>query len=234
METVIFGGALGSLYAICYFCTHMGPVIGSCRSSRRCFTNLGWGMSGLWVVDHHSSFWVLVLSRTIGGIASGNPSIATIIADVTSRKDRSKSMAIVASRLGWSLCLDHWEVMQFMDWSDGSSAALALALSPWLVNKFLPCCCQFGLIVTVFQETLPAEKRPRERAARPAIFPGGNVANSAVRNTCLSYLCYMISFGGMELPLLSWRSKDTYMNLNITSMFLLIGLPSFFSRDFCA
>ena len=43
------------------------------------------------------SFWILVLSRTIGGIASGNLSVATAaIADVTSRKDRSKGMAVVA------------------------------------------------------------------------------------------------------------------------------------------
>ena len=58
LETVIFGGALGSLYAILQFI--FAPIWG--RLSDRvgapkvAFTNLRWNMPGLWVVDHRRQF----------------------------------------------------------------------------------------------------------------------------------------------------------------------------------
>ena len=89
LETVIFGGALGSLYAILQFV--FAPIWGrlSDKVGRRpvLLLTLGGTCLGyaLWIFA--GSFWVLVLSRTIGGIASGNLSVATAaIADVTSEK----------------------------------------------------------------------------------------------------------------------------------------------------
>ena len=89
LETVIFGGALGSLYAILQFV--FAPIWGrlSDKVGRRpvLLLTLGGTCLGyaLWIFA--GSFWVLVLSRTLGGIASGNLSVATAaIADVTSRK----------------------------------------------------------------------------------------------------------------------------------------------------
>ena len=84
-ETVVFGGVLGSLYAILQF--FFAPVWGrlSDKFGRRPILLLTVGGTclgyGLWVFA--GNFWVLVLSRILGGIASGNLSVATAsIADV--------------------------------------------------------------------------------------------------------------------------------------------------------
>ena len=59
---------------------------------------------GLWIFA--GSFWILVLSRTIGGIASGNLSVATAaIADVTSEKKDLSGMAIVGIAFGLGFVL---------------------------------------------------------------------------------------------------------------------------------
>ena len=240
LETVIFGGALGSLYAILQFI--FAPIWGrlSDRVGRRRVLLLTLGGTclgyGLWIVA--GSFWVLVLSRTIGGIASGNLSVATAsIADVTSRKDRSKGMAIVgiAFGLGFVLGPALGGYASSWDWSDGSSAALAL--SPFSLAAVISFCLAVVNLVwlaTRFRETLPAEKRGQENEQpRPAIFQIGNVANSAVRNTCLSYLCYMISFSGMEFTL-TFLAVERYLYepKDITSMFLLIGFTLIFAQGF--
>ena len=105
-ETVVFGGVLGSLYAILQF--FFAPVWGrlSDRFGRRPILLLTVGGTCLgyvlWVFA--GSFWVLVLSRVVGGIASGNLSVATAsIADAVSRESRSKGMALVGVPLAWVL-----------------------------------------------------------------------------------------------------------------------------------
>ena len=90
-ETVIFGGVLGSLYAILQF--FFAPIWGrlSDKIGRRpvlLITLLGTCVGyGLWIFA--GGFWILVLSRVLSGVASGNLSVATAsIADVTSRESR--------------------------------------------------------------------------------------------------------------------------------------------------
>ena len=85
-----------------------------------------------------------------------------------------------------------------------------------------------------FRETLPPEKRGKDsEQPRPAIFQIGNVANSAVRKTCLSYLCYMISFSGMEFTLTFLAvERYLYQPRDITSMFLLIGFTLILAQGF--
>ena len=107
-ETVIFGGVLGSLYAILQF--FFAPVWGrlSDKFGRRpvlLFTVAGTCVGyALWVFA--GSFWILVLSRVLGGVASGNLSVATAsIADVTSRESRSKGMALVGVAFGLGFIL---------------------------------------------------------------------------------------------------------------------------------
>ena len=103
IETVIFGGVLGSLFAILQFL--FAPIWGrwSDRIGRRpimlmsvggtCLGDLIWIFAG--------NFWALVLSRVVGGMASGNLSVATAaIADVTPRETRAKGMALVGIAFG--------------------------------------------------------------------------------------------------------------------------------------
>ena len=93
IETVIFGGILGSLYAILQF--FFAPVWGrlSDKFGRKpiLFLTLGGTCLGYLFWIFAGSFWILVLSRVLGGVFSGNLSVATAsIADITSRESRSK------------------------------------------------------------------------------------------------------------------------------------------------
>ena len=239
LEIVIFGGALGSLYAILQFV--FAPIWGrfSDRVGRRKVllltlsgTCIGYG---LWIFA--GSFWILVLSRTIGGIASGNLSVATAaIADVTSRKERSKGMAIIgiAFGLGFVLGPALGGFASSWDWSDGSSAVFDLTpFSLAAVISFGLALINLTWLALKFRETLPEEKRGVEQQPRPAFFQLNRVANLAVRKTCLSYLCYMISFSGMEFTLTFLAvERYSYQPKDITVMFLLIGFTLIFAQGF--
>lgn len=230
-ETVIFGGVLGSLYAILQF--FFAPIWGrlSDKFGRRPILLLTLGGTclgyALWVFA--GTFWVLVLSRILGGIASGNLSVATAsIADVTSRESRSKGMAFVgvAFGLGFVLgpALGGWaygyswesESQGFFALNKFSLAAI-ISLTLGLVNWIWLAKC--------FKETLPEEKRAPVDRPKPVVFQLGKVSNVAVRKTCLSYFFYMISFSGMEFTLTFLAvERFSYAPLEISKMFLLIGI----------
>ena len=240
LETVIFGGALGSLYAILQFV--FAPIWGrfSDRVGRRPVLLLTLGGTcigyGLWIFA--GSFWILVFSRIVGGIASGNLSVATAsIADVTSREDRSKGMAIVgiAFGLGFVLGPALGGYASSWDWSTDSKSAVAF--NPFSLAALISFCLAltnwFWMVVR-FRETLPTEKREEvSDQPRPAIFQLRRIANPAVRKTCFSYLCYMVSFSGMEFTLTFLAvERYLYQPRDITGMFLLIGFTLIFAQGF--
>ena len=231
IETVIFGGILGSLYAILQF--FFAPVWGrlSDKFGRKpiLFLTLGGTCLGYLFWIFAGSFWVLVLSRVLGGVFSGNLSVATAsIADVTSRESRSKGMAFVgvAFGLGFILgpALGSWA--SNYDLSTNAGGVFDL-------NKFsLAAILSFGLalinwvwLALRFPETLPPEKRKEGAGSKPAIFQLGKVSNFAVRKTCLSYLFYMISFSGMEFTLTFLAfERFSYLPSEMWKLFLLIGV----------
>ena len=232
IETVIFGGALGSLFAILQFI--FAPIWGrlSDRIGRRpvLLVSVGGTCLGylLWIFA--GSFWILVLSRVVGGIASGNLSVATAsIADVTSRKSRAKGMAFVGVAFGLGFILGPaiggWSTgFNFAD-DEGSGF---FALNPFSVAAIGSCILAFLNFLWLlfrFPETLPAEKREAQGAGKPGIFQLGKVENFAVRRSCLAYLFYMISFSGMEFTLTFLAvERFGYSPMDNARMFLLIGL----------
>jgi MFS family permease len=239
-ETVIFGGLLGSLYAILQF--FFAPVWGrlSDKFGRRPIllitvggTCLGYA---LWVFA--GSFWVLVLSRILGGMASGNLSVATAsIADVTSRESRSKGMALVGVAFGLGFILGP----ALGGWASTMQPLGSDTQGVFVLNKFsLAALISLALgilnwvwLVRCFKETLPVEKRASVDAPKPAIFQIGRVSNTAVRKTCLSYLFYMISFSGMEFTLTFLAvERFDYNPSDIAKMFLLIGFTLILAQGF--
>ena len=239
IETVIFGGALGSLYAILQF--FFAPVWGRLsdkfgRRSVLTFT-LGGTCFGyvLWIFA--GDFWVLVISRVVGGIASGNLSVATAaIADVTSRETRSKGMALVGIAFGlgfilgpalggfaaeWDWSEDSSSVFGFTPFSMAAMISLILALTNW------------AWIILFFKETLPVQRRGADKQPKPAIFQLGKIIDKPVRSTCVVYLLYMISFSGMEFTLTFLAvERFGYKPMQLASMFLVIGLTLILAQGF--
>ncbi len=230
LETVIFGGILGSLYAVLQF--FFAPVWGglSDRYGRKpvLLITLGGTAMGyfLWIMA--GDFWVLLFSRIIGGMAGGNISVATAaIADVTPREERSKGMAFVGIAFGLGFVLgpaiggfaSQW------DWSDSNlvffgmhpfSAAATISFVLALINVFW--------LALGFSETLEVEKRSPSNSFLPAICKINKVTSPQARRTCLSYLLYMVSFSGMEFTLTFLAvERFAFSPRDLGEMFLLIG-----------
>ncbi len=230
-ETVIFGGALGSLYAILQF--FFAPIWGrlSDRVGRRpvLIYTLGGTALGyaLWIFA--GDFWVLVLSRILGGVASGNLSVATAaIADVTSREARSKGMALVGIAFGLGFILGPALGGYASTWILSSGTNSFFSINPFssaaLISLFLAL-MNWGWVLLKFKETLNEDNRDARNHPKPALFQIGSIANRNVRNTCLVYLFYMISFSGMEFTLTFLAvERFGYDPVSLGKMFLLIGL----------
>ncbi len=238
-ETVIFGGVLGSLYAILQF--FFAPIWGrlSDKIGRRPVllttlfgTCLGYG---LWIFA--GDFWILVLSRVLSGIASGNLSVATAsIADVTNRESRSKGMAFVGVAFGLGFVVGPALGGFASQWSIGEEIGSAFGLNPFSVAACISFCLALVNLLWLaysFKETLPPEKRGGAKDVKPVIFQLGKIKNSAVKDTCLAYLFYMISFSGMEFTLTFLAvERFAYEPLQIMKMFLLIGGTLIFAQGF--
>ena len=231
LETVIFGGALGSLFAILQFLC--APIWGrlSDHIGRKKVLLITVGLTSLsyfsWIFA--GSFWMLILSRIIGGIASGNLSVATAaIADVTPRKKRAKGMAVVgiAFGLGFILGPAIGGFSALIDLSEGNPKIAALGLNPFsfpAIASFVLALLNWGLVAFVFRETLSLEKRTKENQ-RPSIFELGKVKDTSIRRTCLCYFWYMISFSGMEFTLTFLAvHRFNFAPHQIAWMFVLIG-----------
>ncbi len=208
---VLFGGVLGSLYSLLQFVC--APLLGalSDRYGRRpvlIVSVAGIALSYLlWIFAH--SFALLVLSRLIGGIMSGNISTATaVVADVTGEDTRSRGMALIgiAFGLGFILgpvigglsaginLLDRWpELAAFgiNPFSVPAAIATALALGNLLWVVFL-----FPETRALREATAPGVRRtinPRN-LFRTESYPG-------VTRTNLANFLFLSAFSGTEFAL---------------------------------
>ncbi|MEL0098460.1 MAG: MFS transporter, partial [Opitutae bacterium] len=230
LATVIFGGILGSLYAVLQF--FFAPIWGGLSDRYGRKPVLLFSLSGtaigyfLWIMA--GDIWLLLLSRVIGGMAGGNISVATAaIADVTTREKRSKGMAFVgiAFGLGFVLGPALGGIASQWDWSGSDlvffgmhpfSAAATISFCLALVNLLW---LAFG-----FSETLPEEKRSQSTSFLPAVSKMGEVTSPDARRTCMTYLLYMVSFSGMEFTLTFLAvERFSFSPKDLGEMFLLIG-----------
>lgn len=230
LETVIFGGILGSLYAILQFV--FAPIWGglSDRYGRKpvlMLTLAGTAVGYfLWIMA--GDFWVLLLSRVVGGMAGGNISVATAsIADVTTREKRSKGMAFVGIAFGLGFVLGPALGGLASEWDWSGSELVFFGMHPFSAAATI----SFGLamlnliwLIWGFSETLPEEKRSRSNSCLPAVFNMRKVTSPEARRTCLTYLLYMVSFSGMEFTLTFLAvERFAFSPKDLGEMFLLIG-----------
>jgi ferrochelatase len=233
MSTVVlFGGLLGALYSLLQFIS--APLWGgiSDRVGRKPVLLISvFGLFISYVLWFFSgSFTLLILARLIGGMMSGNLSIASaVVSDITDEKNRSKGMAVIGIAFGlgfvfgpalggilslYNPIAHHPELSTFGVNPFSTPAALAALLS--LVN--------FLTIWRSFPETLkPGVKAHIERSVnpfkllKPLPFPGVNLTN-------FSYFLFITAFSGMEFTLTFLAVERLgYTSMDNAYMFIFIG-----------
>ncbi|MEM9160108.1 MAG: MFS transporter [Verrucomicrobiota bacterium] len=207
---VLFGGALGSLYAALqfFFSSFWGSL--SDRFGRRpilLITTAGTFISYLlWIFA--GSFGLLVAARIIGGAMAGNLSVATAaVADVTTEKNRSKGMGLVGVAFGLGfvigpaiggLCAQYNPLTANPDLA-------AFGLNPFSLVAGVAAILSLINLIWIrarFAESLPEpdEEQEAPRAANPFKRLLA-VQTPPVRKTNLTYLIYIFAFSGMEFTL---------------------------------
>lgn len=232
---VLFGGFLGSLYALLQFVC--APIVGklSDRYGRKpllIISTAGLSLSYLlWVFA--GSFWLLILSRFLGGVMSGNISTATAaVADVTSGKERSRGMAIIGMAFGLGFVMGPaiGGIASFHNMAAQFPALTAYGINPFslpaLIAFFLAL-SNFLFVVFVFKETKPAHVktlgRPQRTFNLKALF--GSAGYPGVSRTNLAYFLFITAFSGMEFSL-SFLAEDrfNYTPGQIAAMLVFIGV----------
>lgn len=232
---VLFGGFLGSMYALLQFVC--APVMGSLsdRHGRRpilLFSIGGLALSYLlWVFA--GDFGVLILARFIGGLMSGNISTASaVIADVTPDERRSRGMAVLglAVGLGFMLGPALGGIMSVFDLTHYWPGLAHYGVNPYsmaALTAFLLTGANWVSVLTSLRETRcegPVDATLARRPVNPlALFH--TEAYPGVSLTNLIYFVFLLAFSGMEFSL-TFLATDRfgYGPKQITIMFLFIGV----------
>lgn len=232
---IVFGGFLSALYALLQFVC--APIFGSIsdRAGRRpvlLFAIAGIAVSyAMWFFA--GSFVLLVVSRLLGGLMSGNISTASaVIADVTSERNRSRGMAVLGFAIGVAFMFGpalggvaSWLDLSSMfpglvrfgvnPYSAAALLALALAIANWLIVAW-------GL-----PETRPEriDSPTVERRRNPfALFRIDHVPGVSRAN--FTYFVFLVPFSGMMEFAITFLAKDrfNYSPRQIALMFLFVGI----------
>jgi MFS family permease len=231
---VLFGGILGSLYSLLQFA--MAPLWGaiSDRYGRRnvlLVTVAGTALSYLfWVFA--GSFWLLLLSRALGGVMSGNISVTTAaVADLSDRKDRAKAMGLVGATFGLGFVLGPALGALFALWNPLAyfADAQSLGLHPFsgaALGALLLTILNWIWVLRAFPETLSDDMRA---SAKPlaeynplaSLFAA---SEPGVRRAGFLNFFFLLSFSGMEFTLsFLGVSRFGFGIHQITAMMVFVG-----------
>lgn len=233
MSTVVlFGGLLGALYSLLQFVA--APMWGaiSDRVGRRpvlLISVFGLFLSYiLWIFS--GSFTLLIGARIIGGIMSGNLSIASaVISDVTDERNRSKGMAIlgISFALGfvfgpafggilslWNPLVNNpeWASFGINPFSVPAAFAAILAFVNFImVWKMFPETKVFG------SSTIQNRSINPLKLFKPLPYAGVNATN-------LAYFFFITAFSGMEFTLTFLAvERLSFTSMDNAYMFIYIG-----------
>jgi MFS family permease len=235
MSTVVlFGGLLGALYSLLQF--FAAPVWGgiSDRIGRRPVLLISvFGLFVSYVIWIFSgSFTLLILARALGGLMSGNLSIASaVVSDITDEKNRSKGMAVIGiafafgfvfgPAMGGILSLYN-PLTEHPEWA-------TFGVNPFSAAAFLAAVLALFNFVSIwrsFPETLKkgihdptVAKRSINplKLFRPLPAPGVNLTN-------IAYFFFITAFSGMEFTLTFLAVERLgYSSMDNAYMFIFIG-----------
>lgn len=229
---VLFGGLLGALYSLLQFIA--APFWGavSDRVGRRPVLLISvFGLFISYVIWFFSgSFTLLIIARLVGGLMSGNLSIASaVVSDVTDAKNRSKGMAAIgiAFALGFVFGPSMGGILSMYNPVAHYPELAAYGVNPFSAAAALAAILSFINFFTIwrtFPETLkPGVKTHIERTSNPfKIFkplplPGINLTNFA-------YFFFITAFSGMEFTLTFLAVERLgYTSMDNAYMFIFIG-----------
>ena len=231
---VLFGGMLGAIYSGLQFVA--APLWGAWSDKIGRKPILARSMAGaavgyaIWFFS--GSFTLLIISRIIDGIMGGNISTATaVVADVTTKENRSKGMAIIgiAFALGFVVGPAIGGMLSLIDLSTLYPSLAQYGVNPFSMPAAFACCLSLFntyWIMTKFKESLPPEKRgvvSTDRTAnlikifKPLPSPQINIIN-------MGYFLFLAAFSGMEFTLTFLAAERLhYTSMQNAYIFIYIG-----------
>jgi len=236
-DAVLFGGLLGSLYSLFQFI--FSPIIGSLsdRFGRKPiiqYSILGIAFSyACWFFA--DSFALLVFSRLVGGVMSGNISTATaVVSDVTNKSNRSKGMAIIGIAFGLGFVIGP-AIGAFATMVDLTQIPTigpqlkSLGVNPYsfpALIAFILAIYNYVYLAKNFKETLSKEVRDKGKSSRSInplkLFSVQKYPGVFLNN--MIYFYFLLSFSGVEFTL-TFLTFDRlkYNDINQGMMFVYIG-----------
>lgn len=237
---VFFGCLIASIYSFLQFvfspiCGKISDILG--RKPVLLVTLAGTTVSySLWAIA--GTFNLFIISRIFAGIMSAYLSVSTAaMADITTKKDRTKGMALVGIGFGMGFILGpaigglltKINILHYyphLQW---------LGINPFSV------CALFAMILSVltffwvliqFNETLPHEKRARLKT-KPKLLNVFTTQIPSIFKTNLSYFIFILAFSGLEYTLAFLATERfSYSPIQIGYLFLYIGFILIFTRGY--
>lgn len=240
-NSVLFGGALGSMFSLLQFI--VSPIAGGLsdiygRKPVMIVCAIGIAASyGLWAYSHN--FLLFVLARFVGGLSKGNISICmAVITDVSNQQNRGKAMALVGIAFSLGFIVGPMIGAIFSRFADKTNAH-------WF---WLPAMFAMGLavldvifIAVCLKESLPKEKRSKkiintlsqtlDHISIPALFKFSAVKNlskrdiGSLQSLGLVYFIYLFIYSGLEFTVtFLMYHKFNYTSIDQAKMFLTTGI----------
>ncbi|MDH4468413.1 MAG: ferrochelatase [Bacteriovoracaceae bacterium] len=233
---VLFGCMLGAIYSFLqFFATtfwgNLSDKIG--RKKILLFSTCGMVVSyAVWFFS--GSFTLLILSRFIGGLMSGNISVASAaIADVTTESQRSKGMAYIgiAFALGFVFGPAIGGLSALFDFTKHFPELTAYGVNPFSAPALIAFILAFVNVILVnklLKETWVPTKAASEvkhiertinlfKILKPLPYPGVNLVN-------ITYFLFIAIFSGMEFTLTFLTvERLNYLPVHNGMMFVFIG-----------
>ena len=245
---VLFGGILGSLYSLLQF--FFSPIWGhlSDKMGRRpiLLTTVGGIAISYLIWIFSGSFLLLIISRVIGGIMSGNISVATAaIADVTTPEKRTRGMAVIGIAFGLGflvgpaiggftatidLTRSHPELIKWGINPFSVPATLAFILSVinliWIFNRFGET-IRTDSLDNIHKDQVEKVNRDLSRELSPwarirNLFITRNIA---IKKALVIYFLFIFAFSGLEFSLTFLAlERLNYGPLENVRIFVYVGL----------
>ncbi|XP_049530135.1 major facilitator superfamily domain-containing protein 10 isoform X2 [Anopheles darlingi] len=239
--SVLFGGALGSMFSFLQFLS--SPIVGALSDyyGRKplmllCATGIA-ASYGLWA--YSESFLLFVIARFIGGISKGNVSLCmAVITDVSNQQNRGKAMALVGIAFSLGFIAGPMIGAMFARFSDKSGVLWFFAPAMFAM---LLAVADILFLALCLKETHPKEKRSRQiinslshaidHISIRALFRFSAVENlpqkdvRSLRRLGVTYFLYLFLYSGLEFTVtFLMYHKFGYTSIDQAKMFLTTGV----------